>query len=94
MKAALLLTAASVLAAWSEQSYPSPQIVIIPVPAPRPPPRPIKTVSWFVSHPNDMARTLAICRENPGSMAAECQNARAAETRVSPPQWPSFSTRY
>lgn len=76
---------AAIAGAWGQ----SPQIIVVPVPVPRhaPPPR---TVTFFASHPWDMQRTLAVCRDNPGSMAAECQNARAAETRTHPPQWPSF----
>jgi hypothetical protein len=45
---------------------------------------PVKTVSWFVEHRDELQATLKACRDNPAELAkaSDCVNASAARDKI------------
>ena len=49
-----------------------------------PPPPPIRTVTWFKAHPDEITQKLAACNDNPGVAMhdPECFNASDANNKL------------
>jgi len=63
---------------------PQQQTAIAPVMPPPAPVQPIRTVTWFEAHQDEMRAKVALCDDNPGlgQHDTECPNALAAKLDV------------
>ena len=61
------------------QPTPPPVVATAPVPAP------IRAVTWFKAHPDEITQKLAACNDNPGvgMHDPECFNAQEASNKLS-----------